>query len=82
MPGGGYQISNRLKEILFDIHHQAVIGMDTIATTSMEPEERKMVEAAYKKIISLVNDTGIFERERGKGNEQQTKRKTGRNRAC
>lgn len=65
MPGGGYQISNKLKEILFDIHHQAVIGMDTIATTSMEPKERKMAEAAYKKIISLVNDTGIFERERG-----------------
>ncbi len=65
MPGGGYQISNRLKEILFDIHHQAVIGMDIIATTSMDPKERKMAEAAYKKIISLVNDTGIFERERG-----------------
>jgi len=78
VPGGGYQISNRLKEILFDIHHQAVIGMDTIATTSMEPKERKMAEAAYKKIISLVNDTGIFERERGKGNEQQTKREKGR----
>ena len=78
MPGGGYQISNRLKEILFDIHHQAVIGMDIIATTSMKPKERKTAEAAYKKIISLVNDTGIFERERGKGNEQQTKREKGR----
>ena len=57
---GGYRISRALKQILMDIYHQAMIGLDLVATSDgLSVEEQKRISATYKKIINLVRDTGV-----------------------
>ncbi len=57
---GGYRISRALKQILMDIYRQAMIGLDLVATSDgLSVEEQKRIDGTYKKIISLVRDTGV-----------------------
>lgn len=57
---GGYRISRALKQILMDIYHQAMIGLDLVATSDgLSVEEQKRINRIYKKIINLVRDTGV-----------------------
>jgi|LSQX01.1.fsa_nt_gb hypothetical protein len=57
---GGYRISRALKQILMDIYHQAMIGLDLVATSDgLSVEEQKRIDRTYKKIINLVRDTGV-----------------------
>lgn len=57
---GGYRISRALKQILMDIYRQAMIGLDLVATSDgLSVEEQKRISVTYKKIISLVRDTGV-----------------------